>query len=175
MSTMRVIRILTLTWASAVILNSCGEKADSPSLQEARKIHKQVNRLSGELHDAMVLSLEAVEGQIEHTMQVGDSALAMQLARVESRLGELDVRFHDWNETVVGIPGDACNHDHDHDHEHDHSHDHGHSHNHGSSVSLEGMSDAQVLEIQQALLVELQSLQAAFDSVQQEMVIAAGE
>jgi len=161
MSTMRVIRILTLTWASAVILNSCGEKADSPSLQEARKIHEQVNRLSGELHDAMVLSLEAVEGQIEHTMQVGDSALAMQLARVESRLGELDVRFHDWNETVVGIPGDGCN--------------HGHSHNHGSSVSLEGMSDAQVLEIQQALLVELQSLQAAFDSVQQEMVIAAGE
>lgn len=169
MSTMRVIRILTLTWASAVILNSCGEKADSPSIQEARKIHEQVNRLSGELHDALVASLEAVEGQIEHTMQVGDSALAMQLARVESRLGELDVRFHDWNETVVGIPGDACNHDHEHDH------DHGHSHDHGSSVSLEGMSDAQVLEIQQALLVELQSLQEAFDSVQQEMVIAAGE
>jgi len=37
------------------------------------------------------------------------------------------------------------------------------------------MSDAEVLEIQQALLLELQSLQAAFDSVQQEIVTSAGE
>ena len=166
---MNAVRFFLLTTTVAGLFAACGEPADSPSLQEARKIHEQVNRLSGELHDAMVASLEAVEGQIEHTMVAGDSAAAMQLARVESRLGELDVRFHDWNETVVGIPGDACNHDHAHDHGHDH--DHGH----GNSVTLEGMSDAEVLEIQQALLLELQSLQAAFDSVQQEFVTSAGE
>jgi len=166
---MNAVRFFLLTTTVAGLFAACGEPADSPSLQEARKIHEQVNRLSGELHDAMVASLEAVEGQIEQTMLAGDSAVAMQLARVESRLGELDVRFHDWNETVVGIPGDACNHDHAHDHGHDH--DHGH----GNSVTLEGMSDAEVLEIQQALLLELQSLQAAFDSVQQEFVTSAGE
>jgi len=166
---MNAVRFFLLTTTVAGLFAACGEPADSPSLQEARKIHEQVNRLSGELHDAMVASLEAVEGQIEQTMLAGDSAVAMQLARVESRLGELDVRFHDWNETVVGIPGDACNHDHAHDHGHDH--DHGH----GNSVTLEGMSDAEVLEIQQALLLELQSLQAAFDSVQQEIVTSAGE
>lgn len=168
---MNAVRFFLLTTTVAGLFAACGEPADSPSLQEARKIHEQVNRLSGELHDAMVASLEAVEGQIEQTMLAGDSAVAMQLARVESRLGELDVRFHDWNETVVGIPGDACNHDHAHDHGHDHDHDHGH----GNSVTLEGMSDAEVLEIQQALLLELQSLQAAFDSVQQEFVTSAGE
>jgi len=162
---MNAVRFFLLTTTVAGLFAACGEPADSPSLQEARKIHEQVNRLSGELHDAMVASLEAVEGQIEQTMLAGDSAVAMQLARVESRLGELDVRFHDWNETVVGIPGDACNHDHDHDHDH----------GHGNSVTLEGMSDAEVLEIQQALLLELQSLQAAFDSVQQEIVTSAGE
>jgi len=166
---MNAVRFFLLTTTVAGLFAACGEPADSPSLQEARKIHEQVNRLSGELHDAMVASLEAVEGQIEQTMLAGDSAVAMQLARVESRLGELDVRFHDWNETVVGIPGDACNHDHAHDHGHDHDHDH------GNSVTLEGMSDAEVLEIQQALLLELQSLQAAFDSVQQEIVTSAGE
>lgn len=164
---MNAVRFFLLTTTVAGLFAACGEPADSPSLQEARKIHEQVNRLSGELHDAMVASLEAVEGQIEQTMLAGDSAVAMQLARVESRLGELDVRFHDWNETVVGIPGDACN--------HDHAHDHGHDHDHGNSVTLEGMSDAEVLEIQQALLLELQSLQAAFDSVQQEIVTSAGE
>lgn len=174
---MNAVRFFLLTTTVAGLFAACGEPADSPSLQEARKIHEQVNRLSGELHDAMVASLEAVEGQIEQTMLAGDSAVAMQLARVESRLGELDVRFHDWNETVVGIPGDACNHDHAHDHDHDHGHDHGHDHDHGhgNSVTLEGMSDAEVLEIQQALLLELQSLQAAFDSVQQEFVTSAGE
>ena len=166
---MNAVRFFLLTTTVAGLFAACGEPADSPSLQEARKIHEQVNRLSGELHDAMVASLEAVEGQIEQTMLAGDSAVAMQLARVESRLGELDVRFHDWNETVVGIPGDVCNHDHAHDHGHDH--DHGH----GNSVTLEGMSDAEVLEIQHALLLELQSLQAAFDSVQQEIVTSAGE
>ena len=168
---MNAVRFFLLTTTVAGLFAACGEPADSPSLQEARKIHEQVNRLSGELHDAMVASLEAVEGQIEQTMLAGDSAVAMQLARVESRLGELDVRFHDWNETVVGIPGDACNHDHAHDHDYGHDHDHGH----GNSVTLEGMSDAEVLEIQQALLLELQSLQAAFDSVQQEIVTSAGE
>jgi hypothetical protein len=170
---MNAVRFFLLIITVAGLFAACGEPADSPSLQEARKIHEQVNRLSGELHDAMVASLEAVEGQIEQTMLAGDSAVAMQLARVESRLGELDVRFHDWNETVVGIPGDACNHDHAHDH--DHGHDHDHDHGHGNSVTLEGMSDAEVLEIQQALLLELQSLQAAFDSVQQEIVTSAGE
>ena len=56
-------------------------------------------------------SLAVVETQIEASLQAGDSALAIQLARLESQLGELDVRFHDWNATVVGIPGDACDHD----------------------------------------------------------------
>ena len=69
-------------------------------------------------------------------MSAGDSTLAIQLARLESQLGELDVRFHDWESTVVGIPGDACNHDHDHAHDHeghDHGHDHDHAHDHATN------------------------------------------
>lgn len=105
-------------------------------------------------------------------MAQGDSVLAIQLARVESQLGELDVRFHDWEATVVGIPGDACNHDHGHDHEgHDHAHDH--AHDHGNELSLEGMTDEQIREIQAALLAELQAIQTAYDAATAELAKSA--
>ena len=158
----------------------CGEPAESKSLKEARKLHDQLTRISGELHEAMQASLVRIEEEIEASMSAGDSTLAIQLARLESQLGELDVRFHDWESTVVGIPGDACNHDHDHAHDHeghDHGHDHDHAHegddheghDHGNELSLEGMSDEEIREIQAALLAELQSLQAAYDAVQAEL------
>ena len=158
----------------------CGEPAESESLKEARKLHNQLTRISGELHEAMQASLVRIEEEIEASMSAGDSTLAIQLARLESQLGELDVRFHDWESTVVGIPGDACNHDHDHAHDHEghdrgHDHDHAHEgedhegHDHGNELSLEGMSDYEIREIQAALLAELQSLQAAYDAVQAEL------
>tara|TARA_X000000950_G_scaffold177019_1_gene214890 strand:+ start:3151 stop:3678 length:528 start_codon:yes stop_codon:yes gene_type:complete len=157
----------------------CGEPAESESLKEARKLHDQLTRISGELHEAMQASLVRIEEEIEASMSAGDSTLAIQLARLESQLGELDVRFHDWESTVVGIPGDAGNHDHDHahdheghdhGHDHDHAHDHDHEgHDHGNELSLEGMSDEEIREIQAALFAELQSLQAAYDAVQAEL------
>ncbi len=146
----------------------CGEPAESESLKEARKLHDQLTRISGDLHEAMQASLVRIEEEIEASVSAGDSTLAIQLARLESQLGELDVRFHDWESTVVGIPGDACNHDHDHAHDHE-GHDHGHDHDHGNELSLEGMSDDEIREIQAALLAELQSLQAAYDAVQAEL------
>ena len=147
----------------------CGEPAESESLKEARKLHSQLTRISGDLHEAMQASLVRIEEEIEASMSAGDSTFAIQLARLESQLGELDVRFHDWESTVVGIPGDACNHDHDHAHD-GHDHDgHDHARDHGNELSLEGMSDEEIREIQAALLAELQSLQAAYDAVQAEL------
>ena len=174
-------RFVGMAIALCCVAVGCGEPAESESLKEARKLHDQLTRISGELHEAMQASLVRIEEEIETSMSAGDSTLAIQLARLESQLGELDVRFHDWESTVVGIPGDACNHDHDHaydheghdhahDHEgHDHGHDHDHAHDHGNELSLEGMSDNEIREIQAALLAELQSLQAAYDAVQAEL------
>ena len=156
----------------------CGEPAESESLKEARKLHDQLSRISGDLHEAIQASLVRIEEEIDASMSAGDSTLAIQLARLESQLGELDVRFHDWESTVVGIPGDACNHDHGHDHDHAHEgHDHGHdhAHDHGNELSLEGMSDEEIREIQAALLAELQGLQAAYDAVQAELNGGAAE
>ena len=152
----------------------CGEPAESESLKEAHKLHDQLTRISGDLHEAMQASMVRIEEEIEASISAGDSTLAIQLARLESQLGELDVRFHDWESTVVGIPGDTCNHDHDHAHEHGHDyegHDHGHdhAHDHGNELCLEGMSDEEIREIQAALLAELESLQAAYDALQAEL------
>lgn len=163
-------RLLALALCIAAI--GCGETAESESLKQARKLHEQVTRISGDLHAAMQASLAQVEEGIEASMAQGDSVLAIQLARVESQLGELDVRFHDWEATVVGIPGDACNHDHGHDHEgHDHAHDH--AHDHGNELSLEGMTDEQIREIQAALLAELQAIQTAYDAATAELAKSA--
>ena len=173
-------RFVGMAIALCCVAVGCGEPAESESLKEARKLHDQLTRISGELHEAMQASLVRIEEEIEASMSAGDSTLAIQLARLESQLGELDVRFHDWESTVVGIPGDACNHDHDHAHDHeghDHGHDHDHAHegddheghDHGNELSLEGMSDEEIREIQAALLAEVQSLQAAYDAVQAEL------
>ncbi|MFZ8837248.1 MAG: hypothetical protein ACO2XQ_09395 [Flavobacteriales bacterium] len=161
-----------------IALFGCGQPEESESLKQARKVHEQLNRLSGEFHDALQMTLSEIEGEIEESMSRGDSSLAVQLARIESQLGELDVRFHDWDATVVGIPGDACDHDHDHgDHDHgDHDHaghdheghdhaGHDHDHDHGNEASLEGMSDEDILSIQEALLQEMIGIQSQFDSI----------
>ena len=175
-------RFFGIAIALCCVAGGCGEPAESESLKEARKLHDQLSRISGDLHEAMQASLVRIEEEIEASMSAGDSTLAIQLARLESQLGELDVRFHDWESTVVGIPGDACNHDqgHDHGHDHDHAHeghDHGHdhAHDHGNELTLEGMSDEEIREIQAALLAELQALQAAYDAVQAEVNGGAAE
>ena len=43
----------------------CGEPAESESLKEARKLHDQLTRISGDLHEAMQASLMRIEEEIE--------------------------------------------------------------------------------------------------------------
>ena len=169
----------SLIFVIVVILGSCGIPQESASLKEAQAIHEQLTRLSGELHDALMEAMAPLEDQIDSAMMVGDTLLAAELAKLEGQLDRIDVRFHDWSETVVEIPGQACTHDHGHeghdhghaghdhgDHaDHDHAgHDHDHSHDHGASLP-EGLSDEEILEIQQALKSVLDSLKAEFDRV----------
>lgn len=167
----------TKFWALAsvvVMLAACGGEQESASMKEAKAVHEQLTRISGELHDALMEAMAPLEDKIDSAMMVGDTLLAAELAKLEGQLDRIDVRFHDWSETVVEIPGQACTHDHgggghDHDHAHDHDgHDHadheGHDHDHDHGAQLpEGLSDEEILEIQQALKAELDSLKADFD------------
>ena len=137
-------------------------------MKEAKAVHEQLTRISDELHEAIFEAMEPLEGQIDSAMMAGDTLLAGELAKLEGKLDRIHVRFHDWSETVVEIPGQACTHDHSHDHGDHDGHDHGdhdghdHSHDHGATLP-EGLSDEEVLEIQQALLAAIDSLKADFD------------
>jgi len=166
--TMKIVESLFFVGLCAMTWTACGDAPTSLTLEEANKIHGQLTRLSGELHDRMLAETAALEVEIESAMLAGDSSLALQLARIESRMNEWDVRFHDWSETVVEVPGIESDHD---DHAgHDHAgHDHGshaghdHDHSHHAAISLEGMSDDEILAIQEALLAELETLQALYE------------
>ena len=145
-----------LATSTAVLLTAalwvgCGESTPSASIQKAKEIHEQLDRLAAELHDELQLTMGDAEARITSSLEEGDSLLALQLARVESQLDALDLRFHDWESTVVPLPGATCDHDHDH----------------GAGATLEGMSDEAILEIQQALMAELTTMKATLQEVQQ--------
>ena len=164
-------RLFGVALLASTMLMACGGPQESASMKEAKDVHEQLTRISGELHDAIFEAMAPLEGQIDSAMMAGDTLLAAELAKLEGQLDRIHVRFHDWSETVVEIPGQACTHDHSHDDEgHDHGHDHGdhdghdHSHDHGAQLP-DGLSDEEILEIQQALLAAIDSLKADFDRV----------
>ena len=141
-------------------------------MKEAKAVHEQLTRISGELHESLMVAMAPLEDKIDSAIMAGDTLLAAELAKVEGKLDRIDVRFHDWSETVVEIPGQACNYDHGHEgHDHgDHEgHDHaGHDHDHDHGVQLpEGLSDEDILEIQKALMAGLDKLKAEFEGIQE--------
>ena len=96
-------------------------------MKEAKAVHEQLTRISGELHESLMVAMAPLEDKIDSAIMAGDTLLAAELAKVEGKLDRIDVRFHDWSETVVEIPGQACNHDHGHE-GHDHGDHEGHDH-----------------------------------------------
>ena len=168
---MKHIKVLA-SMAVVVLFASCGEPQESAAMKEAKAVHEQLTRISGELHESLMVAMAPLEDKIDSAIMAGDTLLAAELAKVEGKLDRIDVRFHDWSETVVEIPGQACNHDHGHeghdqgDHDgHDHT---GHDHDHDHGVQLpEGLSDEDILEIQQALMAGLDKLKAEFEGIQE--------
>lgn len=168
---MKHIKVLA-SMAVVVLFASCGEPQESVAMKEAKAVHEQLTRISGELHESLMVAMAPLEDKIDSAIMAGDTLLAAELAKVEGKLDRIDVRFHDWSETVVEIPGQACNHDHGHEgHDHgDHEgHDHaGHDHDHDHGVQLpEGLSDEDILEIQKALMAGLDKLKAEFEGIQE--------
>ena len=171
---MKHIKVLA-SMAVVVLFASCGEPQESAAMKEAKAVHEQLTRISGELHESLMVAMAPLEDKIDSAIMAGDTLLAAELAKVEGKLDRIDVRFHDWSETVVEIPGQACNHDHGHeghdhgDHEgHDHGDHEGHDHDHDHGVQLpEGLSDEDILEIQKALMAGLDKLKAEFEGIQE--------
>ena len=58
-----------------LLLAACGGPQESASMKEAKAIHEQFTRLSGELHDALMEAMAPLEDQIDSAMMVGDCLL----------------------------------------------------------------------------------------------------
>lgn len=163
--------IYLLLAALTFTIAGCGEAEKSAARLEAESVHEDIIRISEQLHADLAAGLALTEQAIDAQMAAGDTAAAMATARIESQLSALDVRFHDWSETLVEIPGHAHSHgDHDHDHGHDHGdHDHHHHHHGGGAVSLEGLSDDEILAIQMALREALGQIVASAEALAPEV------
>jgi hypothetical protein len=166
----------------AFCVSSCGDSApaDSAELAEAKVVHEAIVAQSDSLHEVIAGRLGAVRDSLASAHAAGDSAAIASWTTLEQQLNTIDLQFHDWMQTMVEIPGHA------HDHAHDHgdgeageagheSHDHGdgeagheghdHAHDHGAGASLEGMSDAQILEIQKELQSRLSAIEAELNGL----------
>ena len=160
-------RILSAFVLGGLFLISCGNsQTKSAARLQAESVHETLIATSADLHHNLADNLARAEAGIDALMAAGDTAQALVLARVESQLSALDVRFHDWSETMVEIPGHAHSHgDHSgHDHDAHAGHDHDHHHAHGGP-SLEGLSDDEILSIQLALQEQLEALVAQHETL----------
>ena len=160
--------------ALLLVVASCGDSApaDSAELAEAKAVHEAIVAQSDSLHEVIAGRLGAVRDSLASAVATGDSAAIASWTTLEQQLNTIDLQFHDWMQTMVEIPGHA--HDHAHDHG-DEGHDHGdgeagheghdHAHDHGAGASLEGMSDAQILEIQKELQARLSAIEAELNGL----------
>ncbi|MEY5043062.1 MAG: hypothetical protein RJA19_289 [Bacteroidota bacterium] len=163
----------------AFCVSSCGDSApaDSAELAEAKVVHEAIVAQSDSLHEVIAGRLGAVRDSLASAQAAGDSAAIASWTTLEQQLNTIDLQFHDWMQTMVEIPGHAHDHAHDHgDGEAGHEgHDHGdgeagheghdHAHDHGAGASLEGMSDAQILEIQKELQSRLSAIEAELNGL----------
>jgi hypothetical protein len=70
-------------------------------------------------------------------------------------LADLDAQYVQWSKTLVKIPGTAC----------DHAEGEEHIHDHAAEARLEKLSDAELLELQEAIQDELMNLMNTLDEI----------
>ena len=121
-----------------VSLTSCGEEPSS-ELSDARvsaiSMHDDSGRLAKEFKAKLASQFQVA------TTEPTDSSFVKQLVA-------LDTSYKIWSKTLVKIPGTACNHEEGEHHHHDHA----------AEAKLEELSDEELLELQEAIQVELMEL-----------------
>jgi hypothetical protein len=83
----------------------CQNEQESATMKDSMAIHEQLTCISGELHDALIEAMAPLECKIDSAVMAGETLLAAELTKLEGQLDRIVVRFHDWSETVVEIPG----------------------------------------------------------------------
>lgn len=149
---MRFIMILSL---GLMVLTSCGDsgRGQNRTIKQAAAIHEEILTR----HDSIYSALEREKKRINEQLSSG-TLNADKKSAYESMIRSIDKSFRilgTWEESVVGVPGF------EHAHE-EHGH---HSHDHLKEEIAKGMSDKEILELQQALQGRLEEVSSQINGL----------
>jgi len=146
---------LRLHWVSAamsvalVCFTGCHSHEDSATMKEARTLNAETTQLGQQFHQRLGMIQEDLEAQLNDA----PGALGPLFERALGTVKDLDARYETWLSNQILLPGQSCNHDHA-DGEHHHHH-----------ASMDDLSDADHLALQQAIRAELDSMVTALNSL----------
>lgn len=151
---MKKIPLLSLLFAFAMVtcLLACHDHEESPTLKEAVEVHKNIRQLCGDLEDGIDQQMTAIEAQLNDASGQADSIAAVQLAKVNAELVDLQGELKSWKDDLVEVPGHCF-------------HEEGEPHEHHDQAHLKGLSDAEILEIQKELEAELNVLSEQLNDI----------
>ena len=129
--------ILTL-----VVLAGCHSHEDSETMKEARALNAETTEVGRKFHQRLDMIREDLQAQLAGN----PDGLEELFSRAIATLDDLDARYETWMSNQILLPGQTCNHDHA-DGEHHHHHE-----------SMDDLSDADHLALQQAIRAELDGL-----------------
>lgn len=126
---------------SLILLGACDSNSEpDPVMKQAFSVHNQALAAFDSLHT--ILKTES-EGASE---------------AYKAKLDSIDTEMHEWEETLVEVPGF----EHDHDHGEHEGHDHDHDHD-ASAEQYKDLPPAEMLAAQQAFLAEILRIGSQID------------
>ncbi|MGB0423120.1 MAG: hypothetical protein ACPGED_02300 [Flavobacteriales bacterium] len=144
MKNFSVVSIL-FAFAMVTFLVSCHDHEESPTLKQAVEVHKNIRQLCGDLEEGLDQQMNEIEKKMSDTSAQADSLTAVQLAKMNSELENLHGDLQTWKDNLVEVPGHCF-------------HEEGEPHEHHDQAHLKGLSDEEILEIQQELETQLKAI-----------------
>lgn len=139
----------------SVVFVGCHDHEDTETLKEAKRIHEEMIKVQANLENVMQVKGEELKNSMQNALAKGDTMLAENLHKVTNQLHDVTAKLEHWEQNLVEIPG------------HVHVHADGEVCNHDANdPSLEGMTDADILEIQNELKLQLEKIQAQLKAIE---------
>lgn len=151
---MKYVRIVSVLFAFAMVasLLACHDHEESATIKEAVEVHKNIRLLCGDLEKGIDEQMKTIELQLNQGAEQADSLTAVQLAKVNTELNKLHEDLADWKTNLVEVPGHCF-------------HAEGEPHEHHDQAHLKGLSDQEILEIQNELEQELKAIANQLDTI----------
>ena len=132
----------------ASVFTSCSESCDAPNHDETSEISETSQAIA--IHNASSERANEFRKSLVHQFQITENTDSNFI-----KLVALDSRYKEWKKTMVKLPGTECNHAPGEEHHHDHE----------AEALLEGLSEAELITLQEAISSSLDEIIADFDKL----------